>query len=490
VALRGQGRFPEAVSHFARALALQPNFVEARFALCMAQLPILYDTENEIAERRNAYISSLKDLRDAVQSMPAPDRLTDVVGAHQPFYLAYQNQDDHELQALYGAVVSRIMTARYPAAAGARPVANEPIRVAIVSGFFRRHSNWKIPIKGWITQLDRSRFRLFGYYTAAERDAETEIAAASCERFVQGPLSLDVWRAAILSDAPHVIIYPEIGMDRMTVQLAAQRLAPVQCNSWGHPETSGLPTLDYFLGSALMEPSDGDEHYTERLVRLPGLSIYYEPAETILEACDRNALGLRAGAFVFWCGQSLPKYLPQFDSVFARVAREIGDCQFVFIQFPGSAEITKRFWARLERAFAAVGLRAEEHCLLVPRLAPAAFAAAVGACDAVLDSIGWSGCNSILESLAFDLPIVTLTGTLMRGRHATAILSMMQITETITNDVEGYMATAVKLARDRAWRTMLKSKIALNKHRLYRDHTCIDALESFLETQARTHARA
>ena len=38
--------------------------------------------------------------------------------------------------------------------------------------------------------------------------------------------------------------------------------------AWGHPETSGLPTIDYFLTSALMEPEDGDDHYTERLVRL------------------------------------------------------------------------------------------------------------------------------------------------------------------------------------------------------------------------------
>ena len=58
-------------------------------------------------------------------------------------------------------------------------------------------------------------------------------------------------------------------MDELSLQLAAQRLAPVQCNSLGHPETSGLPTIDYFLSSDLMEPLDAARHYTERLVRLP-----------------------------------------------------------------------------------------------------------------------------------------------------------------------------------------------------------------------------
>ena len=147
------------------------------------------------------------------------------------------------------------------------------MRVGIVSGFFRQHSNWKLPIKGWLSQLDRQRFRAFGYHTGNQEDGETKVAASFCDRFVQSPLPLDRWRQEILADAPHVLIYPEVGMHPISAQLAAQRLAPVQCNSWGHPDTSGYPTLDYYLSSELMEPSDGQSHYTERLVRLPNLSI-------------------------------------------------------------------------------------------------------------------------------------------------------------------------------------------------------------------------
>jgi predicted O-linked N-acetylglucosamine transferase (SPINDLY family) len=360
--------------------------------------------------------------------------------------------------------------------------------VAIVSGFFRQHSNWKIPIKGWLSQLDRRRFRLFGYYTADEGDAETEAAAALCERFVRGPLALDAWRQAVLADAPHVIIYPEVGMDRVSAQLAAQRLAPVQCNAWGHPDTGGLPTLDYYLSSDLMEPPGDAQHYTERLVRLPNLSIYYEPPDAAPAAADRAALGLRPGATVFWCAQSLPKYLPQYDQVFPRIARDAGDCQFTFIQFPGGAQVTALFRQRLERAFAAFGLNAADHCVFLPRLEPQKFVAAIGACDAVLDSIGWSGCNSVLESLVHDLPIVTLSGSLMRGRHATAMLTMMDVQDTVTTSIDGYVAAGVRDARDAGWRSALRSKIARNKHRLYRDNTCIAALEDFLAAQARGSA--
>jgi predicted O-linked N-acetylglucosamine transferase (SPINDLY family) len=137
---------------------------------------------------------------------------------------------------------------------------------------------------------------------------------------------------------------------------------------------------------------------------------------------------------------------------------------------------------RLDRAFATVGLKASDHCVLLPRLDPHRFVTAIGLCDIVLDSIGWSGCNSTLEGLHHDLPVVTMTGPLMRGRHTMAILKRMGVEETITGTTDGYVSAAVRLARDPAWRRTVKTKISQNKHRLYRDATCVSALEKFLES--------
>ena len=75
----------------------------------------------------------------------------------------------------------------------------------------------------------------------------------------------------------------------------------------------------------------------------------------------------------------------------------------------------------------AAGRKAGDHCVFVPRMSPHRFVAAIGQCDIVLDSIGWSGCNSTLEGLAHDTPIATMSGSLMRGRHTTAILKMMGV---------------------------------------------------------------
>jgi predicted O-linked N-acetylglucosamine transferase (SPINDLY family) len=486
-ALRELGQFEESRESYTKALALKPDLAVARFALCMAELPVLYADAHDVMTRRAAYERRLRDLCSAWTPGAGQSDLAKAVGSSQPFYLAYQGFNDRDLQALYGSFVCRIMAERYPPVEPAPPPeASQPVRVGIVSGFFRSHSNWKLPIKGWLRQLDRQQFRIFGYHTGARRDAETEAAAALCDRFIQGPLPGDRWRAEILADAPHVLIYPEIGMDAVAVALAAQRLAAVQCNSWGHPDTSGLPTLDYYLSSDLMEPPDGQDHYTERLIRLPNLSVYCEPIESPPIQIARRDLGLRSSATACWCGQSLFKYLPQFDDVFPRIARAAGDCQFVFIEdVMKSARITEFFRQRLNRAFTAFGLRADAYCLFLPRMDQQKFIAATGQCDVFLDSIGWSGCNSMLESLPHDLPIVTMPGSLMRGRHGMAILKIMGVTDTIVETINDYVSTAVRLARDVPWRSALKAKIAAGKHRLYYDKACISELEQFLDRVGR-----
>jgi predicted O-linked N-acetylglucosamine transferase (SPINDLY family) len=421
-----------------------------------------------------------------VQSAGRSADLSEAIGSHQPFYLPYQGCNDRELQTLYGSLVCKTLAAKYPPPVLPNsPASHEPIRLGIVSGFFRQHSNWKIPIKGWLKQLDRNRFHVSGYYTAGERDGETDVATALCQRFVQGPLSLDAWRHAILEDAPHVLLFPEIGMDKVSAQLAAQRLAPVQCCSWGHPVTSGFPTIDYFISSDLMEPAGAAAHYSEQLIRLPNLSIYYEPVDVPSDRIDRAELGLRTSAVVYWCCQSLPKYLPQFDEVFARIAAEVPDCQFAFIEFGGGRGVTEMFRARLERAFNQAGLSAGDHCVFLPRLAPDRFVAAIGQCDVVLDSIGWSGCNSILEGLVHNIPIVTLAGEMMRGRHAAAILDRMDVRDTTAQTIDEYISIAGLLGRNKARRIELSAEIARKKHHVYRDGDCVLALEAFLDRAVR-----
>jgi protein O-GlcNAc transferase len=479
------GRADEAIEAYRQALGVPGCFAKARFGLCMAQLPILCVDEADMARRHDAYARELTALESDVERLRHTVDFSDAVGAHQPFYLAYHGRDERKLQQRYGDLVCGVMAQRYPPAPTTLAAPGEKIRVGIVSGSFLHHSVWKIPISGWLCHLDRTRFRVFGYHTSTITDEVTVTAAGLCETFIQGARSVAEWRDAILADAPHVLIYPEIGMDPIVAQLAAQRLAPVQSIGIGHPITSGLATIDYFLTSELMEPVGGADQYTETLVRLPNLSVHYEPLDVPNLAVTGEEFGLRPGATVYWCGQSLYKYLPRHDAIFPRIAAATDDCQFVFIEHGNGSYVTDIFRERLDRAFATAGLHAADHCVVLPRMEIQTFLGVMGLCDVFLDSVGWSGFNTAMESLVQALPIVTCPGNTMRSQHSAGVLRTLAVTETIAATLDEYVAIATRLAKDVAWRSAIRDRMRANRHCAWRDSAAIAGLEAFLERAAR-----
>jgi protein O-GlcNAc transferase len=275
----------------------------------------------------------------------------------------------------------------------------------------------------------------------------------------------------------------------MTLRLASLRLAPVQCSSLGHPETTGLPTIDYYLSSDLMEPQDGDEHYTEQLIRLPNLGFSYTPPTVPYQEVSRERLGLRKTSILYLCSHALFTYLPRYDDVFPRIAGQAGDCQFLFIAHQDEkSPVTVKFHDRLKAAFQRFNMLDKPYVVFLPSLSPARYHAVNTISDIFLDSIGWSANNSTFEAIACNLPVITMPGSLMRQRHCAGILTMMGVTDTVASSHDEYVDMAVRLGKDTALRGQISQKIAVQKHRLYNDKACIRGLEDFLENAIRERA--
>jgi protein O-GlcNAc transferase len=483
IVLSDKGMMQDAAKCFRTALEADPDYFYPRLTLVMNELQEVYESEEEIARSRAAYGRALDELR---RRMPQGEAeiaaAAETVGWVTPFYLAYQGQNDRDLQRRYGEFICALMARRYPELASPPampPIDGQPLRIGVVSGFFYNHSVWKIPIRGWIQNIDRSRYEIHGYYTGHLQDAETAVARSTCAQFVEG-LSFEALAAKIRADRLHALIFPEIGMEPVTVKLAALRLAPVQCNSLGHPVTSGMPTIDYYLSSDLMEPETGADSYTEELVRLPNLALCYAPPAYPRRELSREDIGLRSTAVVLFCAQSQFKYLPRYDEVFARIARQLDDSQFVFISSQHSRQTTETFQRRVARAFEREGLDVRRHVVVLPRMDGATFHAVARVSDIFLDSIGWSGCNSAIECMTCGLPAITCEGDTMRARHNYAFLKMMGLERLIARDVDSYVELAVRVARDSGWRDELRKELAARLPRTLGDLQCVRALEAFL----------
>jgi protein O-GlcNAc transferase len=339
-------------------------------------------------------------------------------------------------------------------------------------------------------RLDTERFAVYAYAVGHNnRNVITEELSRTVACYRTSPCPDLSWEETIRADELDILIYLEIGMGPRSFLLAMLRLAPIQCVTWGHPETTGLPTIDYFLSSELMEPLDGDSHYAEKLVRLPNLSIWYEPLPVVSASrTSRSRLGLREDSFVYACTQSLFKFLPRFDAVFPRIAQLVPKAQFLFLDHPVSSAATAIFKDRLSAQFQAYDLDIDRYCIFSSRLHTEAYQSMHHHVDVFLDSIGWSGCNTTLEAIAYDLPIVTLPTDLMRGRHSAAFLTRMHMDNYISKSIEEYINFAADLAHNKFLYNTVRGMIKENKTFLYRDCAAIHGLQEFI-FQA-THCRS
>jgi protein O-GlcNAc transferase len=173
-------------------------------------------------------------------------------------------------------------------------------------------------VTGLLRHLDRALFEIIVYHTGASVDEETHWAIKHADRFVQGPKPVKSWLEEARQDRPDVMFYPEVGMDPATCALAALRLAPTQVASWGHPVTTGLPSIDLFLSGEQLERPDAAQDYRERLVRLPGTGVCTEsPA---IEPRPWTAPGRRPDVVRFALCQQPIKFDPMHDGLLAHIA--------------------------------------------------------------------------------------------------------------------------------------------------------------------------
>ena len=478
--LRDQGMVDDALECFSKALSFKPDYVEARWALAMSQLALVYEADDDPEEFRSAFSRALSDLDAWFDA----NRIKDghkAVGSQQPFFLAYQELNNRELLSQYGDLCARLMKfwQDEQGIASRKHPRGRKVRLGIISAHVHDQSVWTAIVKGWCEHFDRERISLHIFHTGSPNDVETALARSYADYFLQGAGGLRQWVDAVMSQELDVIIYPEIGMDPMTAKLANLRLSPVQAAAWGHPETSGLPTVDYYLSAEDFEPPKAQQNYRERLVALPHLGCAYHPLKVDTVALDLDELGIDSTVPLLLCPGTPVKYAPEHDWMFVEIARRLGRCQFIFFNH-FRENLSEKLQRRLESAFAQADMYFSEHAISLPWLKGPAFFGLLRRADIYLDTIGFSGFNTAMQGIECGLPIVAREGRFMRGRLASGILTRLGLSELVAKTNQEYVDLAVKLGQDAGYRERIRTRIEASRHLVFDDIAPVRALETFL----------
>jgi predicted O-linked N-acetylglucosamine transferase (SPINDLY family) len=295
------------------------------------------------------------------------------------------------------------------------------------------------------------------------------VPPSSHQTYVPLPLD-DIQKACqqIQAQQLDLILFCDIGMEPTAYFIAFSRLAPVQCVTWGHPVTTGLPTMDYFLSSKHLEKTsvqkDADENncYTETLVQFPHVNVYYQKPE-IQTPKTRQELGLSEEKTLYVCAQSLYKFHPAFDEVLQGILNDDPNGEIVLINAE-QTHVVSDLRKRWERTLGGL----QQNIKIINSLKYDEYLNLMNLADITLDPFPFGGGNTQLESFAFGTPVITKPDDYLKGRITGALYHQMaewepEVLFCLAATSAEYVEKAVYLGKNPEFRHQLSQKI-LNTH--------------------------
>jgi predicted O-linked N-acetylglucosamine transferase (SPINDLY family) len=393
------------------------------------------------------------------------------------FYLAYHGLNDRELQVKVAKYYEQACPSLlYAAQHCYKPKSDiqKNIRVGFLSKFLYNHSV-SLCFSKIIETLSLK--EQFEFALISNSQIDEKIYSKFVGKRVCLPYNLEQAREMLAALELDVLVYLDIGMEPLSYFLAFSRLARVQCVLGGHPVTTGIGNMDFFLSNAPMELAGADEHYSEKLVRLPMGVFYFERPVLPARFKTRDELGLPEGRHLYMCPMKLQKIHPDFDEAISRILQIDGNAVVILFEdhaYPyWKKELLKRFEKTIPRDV-------RERILFLPWINEYTdFISANAAADVVLDPFHFGIGSTIAATFAVGTPIVTKPGGFMRGRVGMGLCKMMDLPECIAEDTESYARLAVEIATDQSLREGIKAKILANNHVLYENPQPADDLADF-----------
>ncbi|HMK85714.1 MAG TPA: tetratricopeptide repeat protein [Steroidobacteraceae bacterium] len=477
-----------------KALELDPDGIRVRTRMLARLIPSVPLTEDESRRSRRAFEEELRELESSLSARSLSQQEALIAAQQQFFYLTYEEESNRRLLEAYRRPCAARL-AEFEHLTTLRPrydPAGGRLRLGIVSAHIHDHSVFNAIVRGWLEHLDKERIEITVFSLGSTQDGATHAARTLVDHFEAGERPVSEWAAVVRDRALDALIYPEVGMNETALALASLRLSPRQFAAWGHPETTGMPTIDEYLSAELFEPPEAEDHYTERLVRLPNLGVHCRPYATTPSSMDLARWAVAGDGPVLICPGVPFKYRPRNDRILVEIARRLGRCTFIFFEHE-ITELSRKLEARIAAAFRDAGLDPLRYLRLIPWQPRAEFLGLMSQADVFLDTIGFSGFNTVMQAVECRLPCVTLEGRFLRGRLGSGILKCLGIPELVAARPADYVELAVGLAENAAHRERIRERIRSSAPRLYADARAVAALERLLlegeETSRRLESR-
>ncbi len=279
---------------------------------------------------------------------------------------------------------------------------------------------------------------------------------------------LKIIRDTICKEYLDILIYPEIGLTGTSYYLAAHKLAKKQIALGGHPDTTGLNTVDYFIGNKLNQPSNAQNYYTEKLV-LFNNTVLSGSLENESKLIPRNLslsdFNLPNEKNYYGCLQSLFKIHPDFDNILNEITYLDPNSLIVFTVFPNKSAVINLL-KRWKKSFPNL----LNHIIFLKRLPHLKFLRLSELIDVHLDTIHFGMGSTGHQILNLKKPIVTWQGEFARGRYISSIYKKYKFKKCpLAKHQKNYAKIAVDWATNKKLSKQFELEISEKSEKLFSD---------------------
>lgn len=352
----------------------------------------------------------------------------------------------------YNAVACRVYGTPLPPRPSRRP---GRLRIGYLSGDLRSHVMGKMMWEA-IRHHDRDRFEIYCYSLLAEGDELTERFRGFADRFeILADLPARDAALSIAENDLDILVDLSTHTKNAKPGILALKPARVQITHIASCGATGLAAIDFKLTDAFCDLQENQAYLLETLLPMAGCVYPYRHVAPAAEhPFHRGSLGIPAEAIVIGAFVNPLKLSRRCLSLWREVLERIPRAALAISPLSPEA---RGVYARLLRA-ATIPL---ERVIVLPQgRNDAEGQARYSVLDFSLDPLPYGGVNSTLEALDMGVPVVTLCGRKHGERTSYSILANLGVTQTVATSGSEYVAIAVRLAADPAFRSEVRAAIA------------------------------
>ncbi len=254
--------------------------------------------------------------------------------------------------------------------------------------------------------------------------------------------------AEIRNHQPHIAIDLSGWTDGNFVTGFLARMAPVQINYLGYFASTGIPSMDFWLGDKHLFPEKINEWHVEEICRLNRCFIAWEPTEGLPEAKAQVTDPPRGAGIRFGCFNHNRKFSDRTLNLWGRILNSIHG-SFLVLKANHSGDLDTQ--ELLRRRMLRAGLDPERVIWLPITASPEEHLEQYSQMDVGLDPFPNGGCTTTCEALWMGVPVITLIGRSYVSRMSTAVLNGAGLPEFCAKTEEDYLNLAIGMASRLDW---------------------------------------